>query len=273
MSGEDFGETVTRGVAKKRRLADLYVRGREIMIDDDSDDGDDPVFIWMHKISPLENKEAMDQANAMRARLMAARYAGDEDEMRLSLSSEAEMAGLFADSDTMSDYIHGADLARVRQSAEAEIGAEDEWSKNDYLDGMRKAWHGESETDGLKHKFAMDPHDAEAEPVFTELKRFLGLVEVRVEKERQRNRREDSNTDERTLRKKVIDLLIENEADQVWFAEFRKRQLFYGTREPEDHHIKYFSEVRELDMLDPKVIKQLMDAFDEVNVDPAEGKD
>lgn len=258
-------------LAKRRRLADLYVRGKELEIDDGSGEGS--VVVWVHKISPLENKNAMDLANAARARLMAARFAEDDDQIRLALSSEAEMSGLFSSRETICDYIYSAELLKARQSHEAELGADEEWSKNDYLEGLRTSWHGTDDTEGLKDKYALNPEDPEAAPVFAELKRFVQHVEELLERDRGRFRREEDRTTDQELRHRVIDMLIENEADQVWYSEYKKQQVFYSVREPSLHEQRYFQSVEELDKLDVKVLKTLMDTFEEVNVEPAEGKD
>lgn len=257
---------------RRRRLSDLYVRGQEVELGDDNED-EDPVVVWVHKISPLENKQAMDQANAIRARLMASRFVRDESEVRLTIFSEAEMAGLFVDRNRMIDYVKDAEVTQARMTIEAQLADDEEWSKNDYLEGLRESWNGEGADGGMRKRYAMDPEDPEAKAVFDELKRYVEKVEELLERERKRFRREEDRTTDQELRNMVVDRLIESEADNVWYGEFRKRQLFYAIREPEAHDQRYFSQVEELDMLDEKVVAMLLDKFDEVNVSPAEGKD
>lgn len=256
---------------RRRRLSDLYVRGIEVELNDDEDN--DPVKIWMHKISPLENKQAMDQANAIRAKLMAARFVRDESEVRLTIFSEAEMAGLFSDRNKMIDYIKDGELTQARMSIEAQLADDEEWKKNDYLEGLRAAWNGEDEDGGMRKRYSLNPEDPEAKAVFDELKRYVEKVEELLERDRKRLRREEDRTTERELRDLVVDKLIESEADNVWYGEFRKRQLYYAIREVDDHTQRYFNTPDELDTLDDKLIPLLLEKFDEVNVAPDEGKD
>ena len=256
---------------RRRRLSDLYVRGQEVELNDGEDA--DPVVVWVHKISPLENKQAMDQANAIRAKLMAARFVCDESEVRLTIFSEAEMAGLFAERGRMIDYIKDEEITQARMSIEAQLADDEEWKKNDYLEGLRESWNGTEDDGGMRKRYAMNPEDPEAKAVFDELKRYVEKVEELLERERKRFRREEDRTTDQELRNQVVDKLIESEADNVWYGEFRKRQLFYSIREPEAHDQRYFQSVDELDMLDEQVVGMLLEKFDEVNVSVSEGKD
>lgn len=257
--------TDVKSLPKRRRLADLYKVGKMVTV---TDDEGNEVEVWIQKISPIEMRRALDAAHAARAKVAAARNAPDDDERRVSASIEAEWDGFIGPREQMIDFLAGAEIAKVRQTHEAELAAEDEWSKNDYYSGLRDAWQ-----DGLQEKFNADPDDKEASHVFKELSRFMAEMDKRVEREVKAIRRGyNSDTDEE-LRRKVIDSLIESESDQAWIECFRKTQLYFAVRDPEDKTTFYFEEVDEIDVLDPRVTNQLFAEFDGLMVDPSEGKD
>lgn len=259
-------------LSRRRRLADLYVRGKVVELTDDNDE-ELGVSVWVHKISPLENKRAMDQANTIRAKMAAARFADDEDEFRLALAGSAEMAGLFDSRPDMIDYIKSEEISRARQTIEAELGDDEEWSKNGYLEGLRESWYGEEIGKGLREQFALNPDHAEASAVYKELVRFIDSRDALLEREKKRIRRDEDRTTDKELRHMVVDALIQAEAENTWYSEFRKRQLFYSIREVTDHQERYFKDVEELEELNEIVVTKLLAEFDLVNVEVGEGKD
>ena len=52
---------------KRRRLGDLYVRGRELAPDDGSGE---PVKIWVAKLNEVDREAALRRANATKARYL-----------------------------------------------------------------------------------------------------------------------------------------------------------------------------------------------------------
>lgn len=251
-------------LSKRRRLSDLYVVGRKEVLSD----GENEIEVWVQKISPLDQRKAMDMAHAARSKVMAAKNAPDDDEQRKVVETEAEWDGFTAERDQMIQFLTMSDVAKSRQSHEAEIASEGEWAKNDYYNGLREAWMSE-----MKERFDADPDDKEASQVFKELSRFMEEVDRRVNKDRKSFARGYAQTPDETLKRKVIDGLIDAEGDQVWVGEFRKAQLYYAVRDPEDHTALYLEGPDEIDMLDPRIGRQLFDAFDELMVDQVEGKD
>jgi uncharacterized protein YdiU (UPF0061 family) len=199
---------------------------------------------------------------------MAARFSDPDNEIRLTLSSEAELAGIFESRDDMIDFIRDQDISQTRLTLEAQVADDEEWKKNNYLEGLREAWN-----DGLRERFKVDRDDPEASRVFEELKRYIDHVEQLLEREKRRFRREADRETDRELRNEVIDRLIERQADTLWYGEFRKRQLFYSLREPTDHKQRYFADPEELDRMEDVVVDQLLAALDSVNVSAQEGKD
>ena len=52
---------------KRRRLADLYVRGKEVELNDGSGE---PVVVWLHKLNGVDRESCLRRANAAKARFM-----------------------------------------------------------------------------------------------------------------------------------------------------------------------------------------------------------
>lgn len=249
---------------KRRRLSDLYVVGRKEVLSD----GENEVEVWVQKISPLDQRKAMDMAHAARSKVMAAKNAPDDDEKRQAVATEAEWDGFTAERDQMIEFLTMSDLAKSRASRQAEVAAEDEWAKNDYYNGLREAWDSE-----MNERFKLDPDDKEAKPIRDELLRYMAAVDKLVEKDRKSLARGYTTFSDEQLKRKVIDGLIEAEGDQVWVGEFRKAQLYFAVRDPENHTELYLESPEEIELLDNRIAGQLFAALDELMVDPVEGKE
>jgi hypothetical protein len=250
--------------SRRRRLSELYLRGKTVEVDD----GEGAVEVYIQKLSPTEHREAMSKAHAARARIQAVRKANDNDEQRMAFMTEAEFDGLFTNRELMIDYLTAEDALRLRQSAELELAATDEWSKNDYLEGLREAWNT-----GVRERYESDEEDAEADQIYSELERFFNEVEKKSERARRSLRRDFVDVHEEDLKSRVLDLLIEQEADAAWIDTFQRAQLLYAVRDPDDHAAHYFESLDELGFIDPRVLGELSAALQEITVEQAEGKD
>lgn len=249
---------------KKRRLGDLYQVGRQIEIDDDSDD---PVAVWVQKLNPLETEKAARRASANKARILLARNDRESEEWMTTYSEVSEMPR-----SSLVELCIGEEVAKAYESADAEIAAEDQWAKDGYLQGLQDAWN-----DGLikVHDAAdeADPDFAEAERVFSELTRFDGIVGKRVQGERDRLLRDYEEVPKHELWEKVVGKLFDIRGDNAWIREFRRSQLWLAVREPEDHKKLYFAKREEIDALPTPVLTTLMETMESLLVDPTEGKD
>lgn len=256
-------------LTRRRRLQDLYIRGKLVKVDDGTDP-ENPVEVWVQKITPFEMKQAMDKAHAIRARIKLAKESEDPDNdiFRIRVEGEGEINGFFNDRENMIAFIHAEELQKLRISFEAETAEQEEWSKDSYLDGLRVAWE-----DSLAEKFLLDPEDEEAKRVYDELNRWIAQTTEKLEPERQRILRESADISDDELKDRVLDLLVDGEADQAWLSEFRKWQLFFSLRDPDDHSVQYFETRDDLEMLDRNTIMALFVEFDDLMVDSTEGKD
>jgi hypothetical protein len=251
---------------KRRRLSDLYVVGKEATINDNT--GEEPVVVWIQKLNPLDNDNALRRAAAARARYLAYRKEPDSDEYRAALSDVTD----FATRDTLIDMVARDEILVRRMRVEAEMGAEDEWSKDDYLQGLHDAWEGNPDSPGLKERYAIERDDPEAKRVLEELGRFNKQVDQRMEGEREEVRRDYEHKTDDDLTSIAVERIIESRATTQFMREYENEMLLAAVRELEDHKKRYFIDRAEVDGLDQKVHRQLLEHLQMVTVERDEGK-
>ena len=165
-------------------------------------------------------------------------------------------------------FILQPEIQKLNAAHEAEVASKDKWSENDYLAALQSAWN-----DGLKEAYALDPEDPEAKRVLNELTVFDTEVQELVDSDTEALVRDMEHIDGEKLLADVVDRIIETESDITWVVEFRKWQIFFATRLPDNHKMLYFESKSEVDELDERIFGKLFRAFNEVSVDPIEGKD
>lgn len=247
-----------------RRLADLYVVGREVTIEDPQGD----VTVWVQKLNPIQQEQAFGRAAAQRAKVLSIKKLSPTDEDRLPFETQADEVA--SDRDTMIDMLSAVEISQAEQSCEAEAAEEDEWANDGYLQGLQQAWE-----DGAKDAY-LDPGDPgykEARRVFDELKRFANQVDKAVEGHKKRIRKEFASVTDAELRKRIVDQLIEAEADLKWLTEYRRSQVWLSVREPQDHRKLYFENRSDVDDLAIEVLVRLINEYQSLEVDPVAGKD
>ncbi len=244
----------------KRRLADLYQVGKEVTFDDG---GGDPVTVYLRKLNAVDQETAIRKANSARARVHATGRDPDSDEYG-ELLSQAIDIGTREDLIT---YVIQGRLTDFLVAKEAELAAEEEWSKDGYLDGLREAWD-----DALQERYHVDPEDSEARHVFGELQRFSEQVKPFVEDEETSLRSMYVEKSLSELREIVAQELITISADIAWVREYRKCELWLATRDV-DRHSRYFESRQDVDDLPTEVVQRLTEEFQSLNVSAPEGKD
>jgi hypothetical protein len=247
---------------KKRRLEDLYVVGRDLVVDD----GQGQVAVWLQKLNPLEHEKAIRKAGAAKARGLMVRNDPDSEGWQEAYADVEDLGPR----EEIIEYLIVEDVAKTQESAEAELAFTDEWSKEDYLQGLRDAW--EDPERPLKDTYAQDPEDPEARRVFLELKRFADTVTSRVEPEMGRLRRDYQDVPDETLRRKATERFIELRAGLAWLREYRYCEIWLATRDPDNHDAYYFPDREAVDRLSPQVYRTLVGAYQELTVEPMEGK-
>lgn len=261
------GKTQTKAVIapKKRRLTDLYVVGKPLVFDEDSDD---PIEVWLSKLSPVQQRDAADNATGARAKLLSLKMNPDSDPRQVAVFQEQLSDLGVNDRDSKIEFLMVPKVQEARAAAQARIAGEEKWSDNDYLNSLQSAWN-----DGLADKFAKDEEDEEAKRVYDELIAFTDAVEEAVEEERDVIRVEFTHFSDEELDTEVLNRAIDAEADFAWVNEFSRWQIFYATREPSDHKALYFDTRSEVDELDPKITNRILEEYNAMVVDPVEGKD
>lgn len=263
--GEKRGKNII--APKRRRLTDLYVVGKEVEFDDGVE-GEEPIKVWLSKISPLENRDSADTASSVRAKILALKHAPDADQRLLSVYREQlEDLGV-QDRDSMIEFLIAPKVQEAFLSAEARLAEEEAWSKDEYIKSLQNAWN-----DGLADKYAINDEDEDALRVYKELKRFTELVIAEAEDEKENLAAEHENESDADLYKACLERTIEAEADFAWVNEFSRWQVFYAVRELDDHKQRYFEDRIEVDALDPQILNTLLAEYRELTVDPQEGKD
>lgn len=253
-----------------RRLDDLYVLGRPFTVDD----GQGPVEVWLQKMDPLDADKALRKANAAKARMLMMRADEDSEDW---LEMYADVCS-FSNGDLI-EYLIAEDLAQFNESREAELAAEDEWSEDGYLQGLRDAWNGTPDEPGLRER---PEDDTERQKCWDELKRFNDALTPLVDGERDRLTADLKQSPIDLLRKQAVDRFLQVRAGSVWMTEFRTCEVAFGVRDAEHHDRYYFGmkgkETEEVDFtrvrrLPPETYGKLVEAYGELVVPPQEGKD
>lgn len=251
---------------KRRLLADLYVTGKAVVLEDDKGTREE---VWLQKLSPIEHEHALRAANAARARVLMVRNDPESEEWQ---ATYAQVADSWGNRDEIIDYLISRDIREREQSIAEELGAEEEWSKDGYLQGLNDSWEGDQHTRGLKEEYARDPEHPEASRIFNEMKRFQTIVEEKLEPVRSSLRRDYERDSDETIRRKMIERLLETTADAEWLREISMMEMFYATRDIDDHTERYFDRRADLDLLSATVIGRLTLEYQNLVVDPMEGK-
>lgn len=257
---------------QQRRLSDLFRVGREVTVGDDLGS----ITVWMQKLNPVEQEQAVRKAQAVRARFLAQRKSPD-DELVISIASEA----YDMDHNALVDYIVVEEASTNYSAIEARIAEENGWNENDYLLGLLDSWNGQGEGNDKplsevyqnRDEDGMDPGDVkEAENVWKELNRYNEEIGAAIEEERVTLRAQYEAMNEEALRDLVQEKLVKAHADIMWALEFRKNQLFYSVRDVSDHDQYYFENRDEINRLPDKVMIPLYEALNDITLGGEEGK-
>lgn len=246
----------------KRRLTDLWVVGRELTLDDGEGD---PITVWLQKVNAVEAAETSRRCDAARARLLSAKRE-DDDEWRSLLNTVREYA--LGDKERIVEFLLLEKRTDVQRSVEARLSNEEEWSKDNYIQGLLDSWR-----DSLERRWLTDhDEDPEATRCKEELDRFAGQVTGDVDAEIDLLREAWSEQSMDELEGRMADKLLEMDAGQAWMAELWAYQIYFGTREQDDHKKRYFLNREEVDSLAPRAFDALRQAYADLEVDVAEGK-
>lgn len=244
---------------KKRRLADLYVVGREVTLNDG--DGE-AITVFIRKLNPVDQETALRRANAQRSRAMSIKHDVESDEYVIASSSVDELTP-----DDLLDYLVEDERQSREPALQAELEAEDEWAKEDYLSGLQEAWS----TGGVHEDHLTDPDDS-TRRVKDELDRFDTALKTAVAGHLDSFRLDLEEKTRDQLREMVLEKILVVQASIAWLNEYRKCEIWKAVRET-DRRTPYFASREEIDELPREVLTALMTTYAEISVDPTEGKD
>lgn len=254
-----------------KRLTDLYVTGRLVEFGDpeSTDERKLPdITVWLQKLMPFEQELAMSRAQVERAKGLTIKYQDENSDERLVI--RAQLREEFTREEII-NLIASEDLSRAKKSSEAEVGDKEEWTEDDYLNGLKEAWE-----QGASESFHGDDDprkEEDAKNVFEGLKRFADQVEKDYHsKERAILGEWERKTDEQLYiegEKKLIEL----RADMRWLTEYKKCEVWLATRDPKNHGVQYFTSRAEVDRLHPVIFNRLQLAYQDLLLDPDEVKE
>lgn len=246
---------------KNKNLSELFVRGRLHTIVDEEAEAQATVFL--KKLNLTESELAVRKAAAARSVVLSAAKDPESEAYKDALADAKDTSR-----DALIDFIIGEELARARESAAAELGAQPEWSDDQFLQGLNDAWTG-----GLKDVYIEDPEDVEAKRVFEHLQRYTDEVDNAVEGTAASLRLDYAQTTDEELWDKAVKQFLKNRGDLVWVDVYRKWEIAIAVRDPDDHKKRLFGDASDLDDLETEALLSLMRAYRELSVEPAEGKD
>jgi predicted nucleic acid-binding Zn-ribbon protein len=244
----------------RRSLLDLYVRGKAIEIDDGNGES---VKVWLQKLNPVDHAAAVRAADAARARVLSVKNAKDSDEY---MAIYADI--LAAEREAMVGILVAIERSRIQPLSDAEKAAEDEWSEDNYLTGLRDAWDG-----GLRDKYLDDPEDPETKRVYDELTRFLAQVKEDVDDKVSVHEDGLNAMTDAELRQLLFDHNIKVSSDFAWMNEYYRQEMFRSTRDSKNHKDRIFESRSDVDELQIETYQVLHQGLRELNVEPLEGKD
>lgn len=247
-------------------MGDLYVKGTNVVFEDPTGEGDD-VAIWVQRLVPFEVTQCAEKAAAAQALWSLLKFKDASDEKRLAILAKADYDNMLDQRSDMIDFLIAGEVMKAEASAEAELAEEEEWSKDSYLDGLRESWF-----DKHKREHHTEP-TPESEKVWGELLRFSEKVDEMVEKHKVSLRRDYAKKSNETLREEVVDKLIAQQGNATWLQEYTLWEVFFSCRDPENHRQRYFVDIEEVRLLDDQPLMKLVEAINQLNIEPQEVKD
>lgn len=244
----------------QRRLTDLFVIGRELTLNDGEGE---PVVVWLQKLNLVDQTDASRRADSARARVLSLR-ADKTSEGYLRAVGESYDAA--SDQTALVEFMASDEQTRIQPQAEARAADEEEWKKDNYLQGLRDAWTG-----GLADAWTAEPTE-ESTRVKGELDRYLAQVAELVDDDMGFVRERYAAMPETELRDLVAGKLLDIQGTRAWLEEFYKTQMYYGVRTAENHRGLYFTNREEVDELSSGIFRRLREAYEGLEVDVMEGK-
>lgn len=254
-------------VKRRRRLSDLYVRGKQVDIDDGTND---PVPLWLQKLNEIERDTVLRRATAAKARH---RLDSEHEESELFVATLTSVVD-YLDREGMMSIIIAEPIAKARERIEEQMRHdEDGWGKDDKIQALIDAWTGTDDAPGLAAAWAEDENDPAALKVKGEIEAFEADLEAAVNRETERLTQDWEAMPDLELARLAAREVLNRKADEAFLAEWTRQNIFHSVRDPDDHSKRYFETLAEVDDLDDKVRRILDRHMNELFVDMREGKE
>lgn len=256
---------------RRPTIADLKKTGRPLTLTGENGSMD----VWIQKLGPDDIDAIVTKARA--ARVVADRkYQDRESEEYLAV-----LEGFIGwEPETLIEFLvnnHKASELEDKVAAEVAYSHDSEWfdekAGTSIIDDLRAAWIGDDDTPGLKLAYARDPEDPDALRVFSEMQRFIELVDIQIEQEADQYREFVKVLPLDELRNEVAKVYIEIELDQVYRHALEYAQIWRCTRQPDDPDEFHFNTYAEVRRVDEDHRNQILEAYRSIAVDVIEGKE
>lgn len=226
----------TTNIAKRRRLQDLYARGREVRFNADGVNEGEPdptdVVIWVSPPSPIHKDMALREAQAARSRsLLGARDKEGEE----YINSRAWAAEL-PDAD-LHMYINAMGEADRIREAQRRVLGKDEWKDFDSLRDAMRQW----EEAGF-------PTGPEWDPLIKRDQEFGEQVAEEGDRIREADLEALKFIPRQELEQRAIEKRMDLLATHGFMRAFEQWMLYYACRDDENHDVLFFDhpdEIRE----------------------------
>ena len=246
----------------RRRLTDLYSRGEEFKIDDGEGE---PIVLWIRKMTPADAELAYLKASAKRASFLAMGKEDPPSETYVALRSEIDQFS----KEHLVLWNTTTEMLKIEPQVEARVSFLDEWSKEGYLRSLQER----VEDPDFSRKAEELPEDEEVVRVTSELERFKAQVVAEVERERSSVERQMEDTSIEELGDKVLQSMLESQADQAWLSEFQKCQIWRCVFDGVNRQERVFVSREGVNELQAEAVARISEVIDRIHVPDQEGKD
>jgi len=203
-----------KAALRLRRVTDLFTSGRELLLSGADDDGQ-PILVWLAKLNTFQRGECHRDGEAAQARRVAA-LGEDSDEIRAAIT-QFEVAP----DEEIFDFLLISQGGAFYIKAQEDVRAEEGW----------------------RDKIALLERDAALEeggsPASTEEREAITKVQVEyleaIEAARQTRyddaKKDLADLDRDELRRRYLDTVRANMAENVYWAEYRRTEVYLSVRD------------------------------------------
>jgi len=245
---------------QRRRLTDLYARGEEVALDDKGE-----IVVWVRKMTPADAEVAYLKSSAKRSSVLA--MAKQETPSDLYEMMKGEVALLTKES--MVIWLSTNELSDQTALIESRVAGEEEWSEDRYLESLRERFLD----DDFQAKLEENPEEDEVARVVGELTRFQDQVQEALNDFAHESEAALNMESEEDLRERVLENMLETQANAAWLAEFARCQVWRCTYDNEDHSSPIWPQRKDVDEVQGELLAKITAVIDRIHVSDAEGKD